>query len=171
MPTLKPFTPPKRPRLPAAGISTSCGCLPEGKLRGHSTISRFRCGQRMSVLFFLSFLPPYLLCVKTNKIPRKSHLPGLGIYFSRPEKHPFPGRKFTQFSLKNHYILWFNPCAFLPNHNSASLLPPRHSPSPETYPPHKPSPPYILSPAAPPNPSPNWSVYRKYRPSAAHYSG
>ena len=32
-----------------------------------------------------------------------------GIYFSRPEKHPFPGRKFTQFFLKNHYILWFYP--------------------------------------------------------------
>ena len=43
------------------------------KAPGHSTISRFRCGQRMSVLFFLSFLPPYLLCVKTNKIsPEKS---------------------------------------------------------------------------------------------------
>ena len=32
---------------------------------------------------------------------------GQGIYFSRPEKHPFSGRKSTQFSLKNHYILWF----------------------------------------------------------------
>ena len=72
------------------------------KAPGHSTISRFRCGQRMSVLFYLSFLPPYLLCVKTNKIPRKSHLPGLGIYFLQPEKHPFPGRRSTQFSVKNH---------------------------------------------------------------------
>ena len=33
---------------------------------------------------------------------------GQGIYFSRPEKHPFPGRKSTQFFLKNHYILWFH---------------------------------------------------------------
>ena len=34
---------------------------------------------------------------------------GQGIYFSRPEKHPFSGRKSTQFFLKNHYILWFYP--------------------------------------------------------------
>ena len=34
---------------------------------------------------------------------------GQGIYFSRPEKHPFSGRESTQFSLKNHYILWFHP--------------------------------------------------------------
>ena len=37
---------------------------------------------------------------------------GQGIYFSRPEKHPFSGRKSTQFSLKNHYILWFHPSFF-----------------------------------------------------------
>ena len=33
MPTLKPFTPPERSRLPAEGISSLCGCLPEGKHR------------------------------------------------------------------------------------------------------------------------------------------
>ena len=37
---------------------------------------------------------------------------GQGIYFSRPEKHPFPGRKSTQFPFKNHYILWFHPSFF-----------------------------------------------------------
>ncbi|EDP12510.1 hypothetical protein CLOBOL_07264 [Enterocloster bolteae ATCC BAA-613] len=37
---------------------------------------------------------------KQNKIPRKSHLPGLGIYFSRPKKHPFSGRKSTHFFSK-----------------------------------------------------------------------
>ena len=40
-----------------------------------------------------------------------------------------------------------------------------YSQSPETYPPLPPSPLYTLSPAAPPNPSPNWSACRKYKPS------
>ena len=31
---------------------------------------------------------------------------GQGIYFTRPEKHPFPGRDSTQLSFRNHHILW-----------------------------------------------------------------
>ena len=102
MPTLKPFTPPKRPRLPAAGISTSCGCLPEGKLRGtppsHGSVVDKGCLYYSFCLFYLH--TSYVL--KPIKYPRKSHLPGLGIYFLQPEKHSFPGRRSTQFSVKNH---------------------------------------------------------------------
>ena len=43
------------------------------------------------------------------KNPRRLISQGQGIYFSRPEKHPFSGHKSTHFPLKNHYILWFYP--------------------------------------------------------------
>ena len=43
------------------------------------------------------------------KSPRRLISQGQGIYFSRPKKHPFSGRKSTHFFLKNHYILWFYP--------------------------------------------------------------
>lgn len=44
-----------------------------------------------------------------QKAPGASISQGQCIYFSRPEKHPFSDRKFTQFFLKNHCILWFYP--------------------------------------------------------------
>lgn len=47
---------------------------------------------------------------------------------NRGQKRPFFARFFPRLFVKNHYILWFNFSIFLSNHNSASLLPPRHAP-------------------------------------------
>ena len=62
----------------------------------------------------------------------------------------------------NHYMLWSNPIISPLNHNTSSELYSQRAPFVETYPLHKPFPPYILYPAEPPNLVLEKSVYRKY---------
>lgn len=120
-----------------------------------------------------AFSPSLFLFLSLNFVPKYlkiSFLP-LCIYKNVEKNRAKTGHFLLQFSPLNHNILWSNMPIFLIFHNTASELPTQHVPSQGTCPRTALSSPDNLSPAALQDLLLSWSVYRKYRPSAAHYSG
>ena len=113
-----------------------------------------------SLYFFINFFMFFLLPTFPNQKYFSNVLetdnPPPDIYkkpYFRPKNTAHFCPNFGYFSLQSYYILWFFSIPPLhPQVTSDNTL--RHSPSPETYPPHKPSPPDTLSPGTPPDPSP-----------------